>query len=255
MNKYKIYTLEDPITNEIRYVGKTSRNTDKRLSEHISSLKANHGTHKINWIKLLLKNNLKPLLKIIDLADNELHMEELEKYWIKQLKHWGFSLVNSCDYGPGVLNRKVHEETKIKVSIPLICWDKNGDIVDIFYGAREASRKLNISYKHISSVAKNKRSNVSGYRFKYYRNEFIIEDKIEPYCKVTKSRIIYQFNKNGLLLNTFSSVSKAAKEIDGNSSNIGAVANKNSKELSYKGFLWSYTNEPPIYNPRKNQHK
>ena len=53
MREGKIYTLEHPITKEIRYIGKTTRSLKKRLSEHVSEASFNHGVHKINWINSL----------------------------------------------------------------------------------------------------------------------------------------------------------------------------------------------------------
>jgi len=55
MKEYKIYTLSHPKTKEVRYIGKTYRTLKKRLSEHCSECNANHGTHKIHWIKSLKK--------------------------------------------------------------------------------------------------------------------------------------------------------------------------------------------------------
>lgn len=60
MNKTFIYTLKDPITDEIRYVGK-SDDPKNRLVEHLKKSKYNK-THKNNWIISLLDKDLKPIL-------------------------------------------------------------------------------------------------------------------------------------------------------------------------------------------------
>lgn len=50
--KVIIYTLKDPITNEIRYIGRTRESKLYiRLSGHMSMGKSNHNTYKKNWIK------------------------------------------------------------------------------------------------------------------------------------------------------------------------------------------------------------
>ena len=68
--KIFIYTLECPISGEIRYIGKTN-NIKKRLSTHIFVSKKQK-THKDKWIFKLKKDNKKPIIKIID----EIYEEE-----------------------------------------------------------------------------------------------------------------------------------------------------------------------------------
>lgn len=85
MKKYTyIYALLDPITNEIRYIGK-SNNPKKRINNHIYESKK-LTTHKANWIKSLIKKNLKPKIKIIEkVLYNE--WEKKEKYYILKYKN------------------------------------------------------------------------------------------------------------------------------------------------------------------------
>ena len=92
-----IYTLTDPITNEIRYVGKAN-NVSKRYYKHCRLTDKN--THKNYWINKLLKKNLKPIVDIIDVVPiNEWVF--WETYWISQIRAWGFDLTNSTDGGDG----------------------------------------------------------------------------------------------------------------------------------------------------------
>ena len=60
--KTYIYSLAHPITEEIRYVGKTN-NLIQRLQVH---LRDKAKTHKNNWIKSLLLNKMIPLIDVID---------------------------------------------------------------------------------------------------------------------------------------------------------------------------------------------
>ena len=63
-----IYTLSDPRTNIIRYVGKTN-NIKNRLKSHICQSKKSR-THKDNWVNSLLKLNLKPIIEILDVVED-----------------------------------------------------------------------------------------------------------------------------------------------------------------------------------------
>ena len=96
-----IYTLSDPITDVVKYVGKTTNPKD-RLRCHIKDATTNRRNNlSCNWVKSLLKKGLEPKMDIID----EIYgpWEWLEIYWISQFKTWGFTLKNITeggDYNP-----------------------------------------------------------------------------------------------------------------------------------------------------------
>ena len=95
--KTYIYTLEHPITNEIRYIGKT--NNPKRRLHHHWVVGHKLKTKLSSWLKSLKKLKLKPIMTIIDETDSD--WEQLEMYWIAQFKAWGFKLTNHTDGGEG----------------------------------------------------------------------------------------------------------------------------------------------------------
>jgi|LakMenE01Jun11ns_1017448.scaffolds.fasta_scaffold9872590_3 hypothetical protein len=95
-----IYSLSNPISNEVRYIGK-STNIENRYKQHIGRCKK-EVTHKCSWIKNLQTENLKPKIEIVDLVESG-EWQFWEKYWISQFKSWGFDLVNSTDGGDGIL--------------------------------------------------------------------------------------------------------------------------------------------------------
>lgn len=116
---YKIYSLNDPITNEIRYIGYTSRELDIRLNEHIRNSKYTN-TYKNNWIKSLNENPIINLLKdnIKDLDETL----EMEKFYIKKYKN----LTNGTKGGEK--NKEFTDDIKNKISNTLKLKYKNGDI-------------------------------------------------------------------------------------------------------------------------------
>jgi len=93
----KIYSLSHPITNEIRYIGKTVEVLGERLRKH---LQRKDETYRYYWIKSLLKDGLKPKIELIDECCED-DWRWCEKYWIEQFKCWGFRLVSMCDGGLG----------------------------------------------------------------------------------------------------------------------------------------------------------
>lgn len=80
-----VYVLKHPETQEVRYVGVTSRSSRVRLSEHISVAKNQlRKTYCVDWIRSLLSQGLRPTLEVIDTvaldALNEKEVEYIAKY-------------------------------------------------------------------------------------------------------------------------------------------------------------------------------
>ncbi|WP_300571212.1 GIY-YIG nuclease family protein [Flavobacterium sp.] len=100
-----IYTLSHPITNEVRYVGKTI-NIKRRYKQHLYDKR---NTHKCNWVQSLRKDKLKPILTIIE--ECESNWQDREKYWITQYDN----LTNFSDGGGSDYMRVTSEETKEKI--------------------------------------------------------------------------------------------------------------------------------------------
>lgn len=61
-----LYTLSNPITDEVRYVGITSRSLKRRLTQHISEKRLNKRT---SWITSLKNKNLLPKIELLSIAD------------------------------------------------------------------------------------------------------------------------------------------------------------------------------------------
>lgn len=75
-----IYALVDPETNYVRYVGKAN-NPQCRYSGHLNPRCLQEDNHKNRWIKKLLRNGLKPHLKILE-SVSAFSWQEREVYWI-----------------------------------------------------------------------------------------------------------------------------------------------------------------------------
>jgi len=110
-----IYTLKDPFTNEIRYVGKTTdKNFNNRLKSHRNPhIRADKNQHKLNWLKSIKQKGGLPIMEVLDTTDNDWQL--LEQYWISQFKAWGFKLVNYSDGGDNPPIRKQQKESTKKL--------------------------------------------------------------------------------------------------------------------------------------------
>ena len=108
--KAKIYSLNDPNTNEVRYIGMTTKELSRRLKEHISESKNKRQKHhRAHWIKSLLSNNKFPIIDLIEEVEIN-KWQESEIYWIAQFKEWGFNLTNSSIGGDGNIGYKKTKE-------------------------------------------------------------------------------------------------------------------------------------------------
>jgi len=107
-----IYTLSDPRTNQVRYVGKTI-DPKERYRGHKKDKKGN--TYRVNWIMSLKKQSLVPIFEVIDVVDCK-EWTFWENYWIAQFKTWGFKLVNGNAKGDGCITFKHTEQAKEKIS-------------------------------------------------------------------------------------------------------------------------------------------
>lgn len=175
MKKVKIYVLIDSRTNEIRYVGKTIQKLNNRLSSHCS-INENDLTHKSNWIRELKNNNLKPLIQLIEVVNEDV-WEEREIYWIEYYSSL-YKLTNMDKGGKG--SHKVKHETKLQKSITSKKMWENPEY-------RE-KMKLVMKDSH-SDESKNKQSNVMKERWsdiEYKKMMSEISKKANPIIKEPK---------------------------------------------------------------------
>lgn len=106
--KVYIYSLSDPITNEVRYIGKTIR-IKKRYKEHIYKARLPK-THRDFWILKLLNMELKPTMSILEEC-NEENWGSREQYYISIHSN----LTNLTLGGEGSHGYVPKEETKEKL--------------------------------------------------------------------------------------------------------------------------------------------
>lgn len=99
-----IYILKDPLSGSIRYVGKCEDgNLNKRLSNHKSeAYNSKKKNHRYDWIKSLQKNNLEPIIELIqDGFQTKQKLCEAEIFLIQFYKDIGLDLVNGTKGGDG----------------------------------------------------------------------------------------------------------------------------------------------------------
>lgn len=112
---YFIYALIDPVTSQIRYIGKT-HNPKYRYSHHVAPSSLRKKSHKTHWISSLIEKGVKPLIRIVAQVDEE-KANEMEIETIRRCRAMGIPLTNATDggegtpgYTPSFEQRKKHSE-------------------------------------------------------------------------------------------------------------------------------------------------
>lgn len=81
-----IYTLDCPIENVVKYVGKTV-SPKSRIKQHIEESRKSESTEKKRWIRNLLKAGKIPIMKIVSThEDQELARKAEEELCIKNIE-------------------------------------------------------------------------------------------------------------------------------------------------------------------------
>ena len=211
--KILIYTLSDPISGEIKYVGQTSKTLSERMKTHLSDAKHKKANKRITWINSLLKKDLKPIIDIIDEVVEE-DWVFWEMYWIEQLKVWGFNLKNGTIGGDGIKGYVYTEKDKEKMK---------GRIL-----SKETKEKM----------SRSKKGKPSPWNSVFGKNHHRFGSKHSEETK-DKMRIhIKQFNKLGVLVNEWRGISEASKELKISISGISRACSGERKTAG--GYIWKY---------------
>jgi hypothetical protein len=198
--KIYIYGLWSPIEKKtlrnVRYIGK-SNNPKRRLSEHIrTSKKKNYAVSK--WIRTLIKKNLKPVMKVIEVCDLD-SWQTYEKMYINYFKESGYTnrdllniglggekdLVNHSGYNEGFRNYNFKKRKKI------IRYKLNGELNKIYDYIREVEND-NLLYTPILNTLKKRNIIYSqNYLWCYYADDYKTEINLPKYYKRLRFKKIF----------------------------------------------------------------
>jgi hypothetical protein len=220
MKPVKIYMLIDPITNEVRYVGKTVGNIKYRLSAHISEAKRKTSkSHKNSWIQSLLNEGLKPKVKLLEETLED--WEKLEQYWI--------------NYYPNLTNHSIGGDSGALGVIP-----SKETIQKRIDSIKEGIASGRIDYteraKKISQAHLGKKLKEST-KEKLRRINLGKKYSLETILKKSKGGVL-QYDLNGNLLGEYITITEAAEKTGFFRGNISSACTGRLK--TYKKYKWEY---------------
>ncbi len=263
----KIYKIVNILNSKV-YIGKTSRDLETRFKQHINNT-SNCKSAICAAIQKYGKENFQIILIEDNISDNKIN--ERERYWIQFFNSYndGYNLTPGGD-GKSLSDIEINNirelwelglscyEISNKLNLPhstvyhRICkypdydaqenkkraktneykeisqYSEKGEFIQKFYSITEASKQLKIPDKQISAGAK-QGYKVHGFYFAYGNEPLVIK---------TNKKNVYQYDKQGNLLNIFNGVRQAGRQtgID----YTGILKNCNGKYKSSGGYIWSY---------------
>lgn len=108
-----IYSLEDPGTGQVRYIGKTEK-PRARYQAHLNG-SAQKNTHVYNWIRKLIREGKTPVMRIVEIATEDT-WQDRERYWINEFRMRDEKMTNITDGGEGASGLNHSEEAKQRIS-------------------------------------------------------------------------------------------------------------------------------------------
>jgi group I intron endonuclease len=266
METIYIYKLIDPISNDVRYVGKTN-NLNRRLSAHIKRSTTNK-YHSARWINSLIDKGFKPLISIIEEC-TEKNWEEREIYWISYYRE-KYDLTNILDGGGnsatyGRLGKPWSDEQRIKfrnarIGVPInhtkegkekradgirhYCdnhkkpvyqYDLDGSFIKKWSSSVDVDKELGIKHSNITKVCKGVRKKAGDFIWSFDLTEVPRYER-----KKQQTNKVQQIDVNGKIINEFESISNAS--LITNISRTAIMNCLSGKTKSSGGFKWVYKN-------------
>jgi len=224
MKKGFVYSLICPKTSDVRYVGITIGKLAYRLSKHKKDASKKGHTHKINWLRQLEKENLLERLEISVIEEvNAALLGEREAYWISYFRSVGFDLVNTAPGGStGSKGYKHSLEVRKRI----------GEAV----AKRQTGKKLSTEHREkISRSLIGTKRRVG--KFHTAETKKQISEALQG-RQAWNEKPVCQFDKLGTFVNTWKSITEAARSLGLSQGNISEVIA--GKRKTCGGFIWKF---------------
>lgn len=223
METVYIYALIDPVSNQIRYIGKTT-DIRRRLRRHINE-RFLHDSYKDRWIRKLIDDGVYPELEIVDEV-NKSDWSYWEKFYISYFKYIGCSLTNGTKGGdepPSTKGRKHTIESRLKMSNT-----KKGKPIPWLNDGNERTEK------HRQNLSKSCKGRQSPNKGNVYTKEH--RDKLSNAS--TSKKKVRQMGIDGTLIKVWDSISLAQRTLQ--IRHISEVCRNSRYHKTSGGFKWEY---------------
>ena len=209
----KIYRIWNNLTGD-SYIGSTTKEIELRLQDHLqkSAKKVDNKFHKAieNFGSQAFE------IELLDEVETTDELAQKEVYYIEAYN----SIQNGYNSDRGGGFRKTIYQFEMDNSKPIATYDT----------LEEAGNSVNASRKTISNACLGSLKSAKGFLWSYIPEYTKVEDK--------RSKVVYQYDLDGILLATFGSAREASKVLGIGLSSITRCCRGERKQTS--GYKFSY---------------
>lgn len=164
--KTKIYVLVCPITYKVRYIGITrEKYLSKRLSGHIfDSINRNGKTHHHYWVRSVVKQGLRPIIRKIGELNTWEEARVLELSLIRKYKI-SHNLTNSNDEGKFKSAGK--KSARVYLTKPIYLYNEEGEFIKEFSSSDKLCEELNINKNTAKKILNRKKRFGKNIKYKF----------------------------------------------------------------------------------------
>lgn len=235
-----IYTLSDPDTGKVRYVGKTCKSLSSRYAQHIYAWKRCSGkklSHVNNWIKNLAIDNKKPVIELVDVVEDFV-WQDAEKGYILLYKSFGCNLTNLTLGGEGTMGYKATDESKKKRLESLAVskfWKEKIERHSEIMKDLHKNKNIKFGYAHLDEE---KRKEIGAKHSLKMKQKHLENPNLAKNISASRRKPVELITIDGKVLFEFESVAAAGRALNIDSTHIVRVCKGKSKHAY--GYYFQY---------------
>ena len=191
---------------------------------------------------------LEPQIEVLEYCD-ENNWQDMEIYWIAQMRAWGFNLTNIAIGGTGVKNMSKETKEKIKIANTgkpawnkgILCKEETKEKLKISLAGRSAWNKGIPSPKGKLSPCYGKKKSPETIKKRldsYNSRSFLEKEAHKKLISKANSKIILQYTKNMTFIKEWESATEARKNLNIKGCHIGDCCRGLRKSAG--GFIWKF---------------
>jgi hypothetical protein len=181
-----IYGLHDPRTGALRYIGQTTQSLKERIWSHLCPSNCRKSYHSARWINSLLREGMRPNVRIRAVAFSREDLDRLEIEHIAKAFKAGDCLTNHS--GGGLGNKGYRHTAEWKSYMSMVMGGRNTNTPEHMQRLRQAKIGVPRTEETKSKISSSRKGKLLGEKHHQYRHgistEWIFARLDEGWTKV-----------------------------------------------------------------------